>query len=121
MKLVELSTKVEEVTKYLREHDDPHVRYLFSSYINLFRITHNLTGLSCPKEVKVNPKVVELFDHVYKAYLESSRHKEDYPPPPVTFGDPLVVPMSYRVCRRKVFNHNGVILQRNRILEGRVN
>ncbi len=122
MNLAELSTKVKEVTNYLRDHGDPHVGYLICRYMSLFRITHSLKDMSRPATLTVDQKVVDFFfDYVYKAYLDSYAHKEDYPPPRVTFGDPLVLPTSDQYFRRRVFDHNGVIPQRSRIKEGRNN
>lgn len=122
MKLAELSTKVEEIAGYLREHDDPHVRFLFGSYTSAFRAYHKLTSnIHHPKQVEVHPAVIGPFNAVYEAYLDSREHANDYPPPRTVLGDPLVVPTLEQYCRGLFVNHNGVIPQRSRIKEGRSN
>lgn len=121
MKLTELSTRVEDISRYLGFHYDPHVGYLFREYGRIFRQYHGLTGLERPNHVEIHHVVVERLDAAYNAYLESRKHKEHYPPPKITRSDPLVVPNSGQRCMSKFMDVNGVIKQRSRVREGRNN
>ena len=122
MKLAELSTRVQEIVGHLSECDDPHVRYLFGLYQRAFRAYHQYTsGMHHPKHVEVHPAVIEHFNVVYEACLESRKNKGDYPPPRVTFGDPLVIPTLGQRIMSKFTDENYVIRQRDRVKEGRSN
>ncbi len=111
MNLAEQHRKMEEITAYMRDHDDSHLFHLVHAYQRAFNNLYRRRNLSDPSEVMLGPTITGIFEHLYGVYAEARQRSRASRPPRVRRTDPLYIPPPE--CADSIFRRigNGYMLR----------